>query len=89
MDLKREFFPGIQNFDEQRKPSVLGLDIPEQVARMPFHDPAEVFARERSFGDHAHVAAPVGDSQDSPMEYPAAAVCRRVFRECDRPTRVP
>src|SRR5437879_6463487 len=47
MDLKRKFFARVQNFDEQRKSSLVRAGRAEQLRSMRFDEPMKVLACQR------------------------------------------
>ena len=62
MDLEREFFARIENFNEQWKSIFAGwLCVAEQFDAMIFHEPAQIFSGKRAVGNDAGVAGPVAD----------------------------
>ena len=61
MDLQRKSLLRVEDFDQQRKASALRPGRAEQFLSMVFHQPAEVFSRQRPVRNHAYTFRPVAD----------------------------
>ena len=61
MDLKGEFFPGIEDFNEEREAGLSGMGVAEEIAGVMFHEPAEAAAGQVAVGNDAFVAGTVAD----------------------------
>ena len=61
MHLQGQRFARVQNFYQQRKASLPRARGPKQFRRVMCHQPAQVFPRQRTVGDDAHIPGPVAD----------------------------
>jgi len=59
--LKRQFLPGIEDFHQQRKSSVQGLDLPKQFLGMVFQNPMQIFAGQWSVRNDTDIPRPIAD----------------------------